>query len=252
MHRITPWRPGPANPEITQEELHLWLVRLDLPDQRVAMLSRTLSLDEQDRAERFRFGEDRRRFVVARGVLRTILSYYTGLPAVQLRFAYSPAGKPRLATEAGQPSPGLSFNLAHSGEMALYAICLNRRVGVDIERLRPGLAEEHIAERFFSPHEVAALRALSPEEQVPAFFRCWTRKEAYIKARGEGLAIPLNRFVVTFGPGEPAALLHTGDENEPPDRWFLHAFDAPPDYEAAVAADSKPSRIRYWLFSFDT
>ena len=252
MQEISPWRPGPANPEITQEELHLWLARLDLPDQRVAMLSRTLSPDEQERAQRFRFGEDRRRFVVARGVLRTILGSYTGLPPAQLKFAYSPAGKPGLDTKTGQHSASLSFNLAHSGEMALYAICLNRRVGVDIEQLRPQVAEEHVAERFFSPQEVAALRGLPPDEQGPAFFRCWTRKEAYIKARGEGLAIPLNRFVVTFGPGDPVALLHTGDQNESANHWFLHAVDAAPGYEAAVAADSQPSRVRCWLFSFDT
>lgn len=252
MRETSAWRPGPANPEITPEELHLWLARLDLPEEPVTDLYQTLSPDEQERARRFRFPEDRRRFVVARGVLRTILGSYSGLPAAKLRFTYSPAGKPGLASDSGQPSASLSFNLSHSGELVLYAICLNRRVGVDIEQVRPQLAEEHIAERFFSPQEVGVLRGLPPDEQIPAFFRCWTRKEAYIKARGEGLAIPLNRFVVTLGLAEPVALLDAGDVNEQAGRWFLHAVDAAPGYEAAVATDSKPSRVRYWLFSFDT
>ena len=251
MEETSPWRPGPANPKITREELHLWLARLDLPDRPVTVLYQTLSPDEQERARRFRFEEDKRRFVVARGVLRTILGSYTGLPPAQLKFAYSQTGKPGLDPETGQPSAGLSFNLSHSGELALYAICLDRRVGVDIEQIRPRIAEERIAERFFSPHEVNALRSLPPDEQAPAFFRCWTRKEAYVKARGEGLAIPLNRFVVTLGPGEPATLLDAGDEKEQATRWFLHAANVAPGYEAAVAADSKPSLIRYWLFSFD-
>jgi len=251
MQETSPWRPGPANPEITREELHLWLARLDLPDRPVAVLYQTLSRDEQERARRFRFGEDKRRFVVARGVLRTILGDYIGAPPALLRFAYSPAGKPRLAPETGQPTASLSFNLSHSGELALYAICLDRRVGVDIEQLRPRVAEEHIAERFFSPQEVVALRGLPPDEQAPAFFRCWTRKEAYVKAHGEGLAIPLNQFVVTLRPGEPATLLDTGDENEQATHWFLHAVDIDPGYEAAVAADSKPLLVRYWSFTFD-
>lgn len=252
MQEISPWRPGPANPEITRDELHLWLARLDLPDLPVGVLYQTLSPDEQERARRFRFGEDRRRFVVGRGVLRTILGSYTGAPPAQLRFAYSPAGKPRFAPETGQPAASLSFNLSHSGELALYAICLDRRVGVDIEQFRPQVAEDPIAERFFSPQEVDALRSLPPDEQAPAFFRCWTRKEAYVKACGEGLAIPLNRFVVTLRHGEPATLLDAGDENEQATHWFLHSVDIAPGYEAAVAADSKPSLVRYWLFSFDT
>ncbi len=252
MQETSPWRPGPAHFEITREELHLWLARLDPPIRSVSLLYQTLSPDEQDRARRFRFEEDRRRFVVARGVLRAILGAYTNLPPVQLRFTYSPAGKPELDPQTGHHSASPSFNLSHSGELALYAICLHRRVGVDIEQVRPRAAEEHIAERFFSPREVDALRSLPPDEQAPAFFRCWTRKEAYVKARGEGLAIPLNRFVVSLRPGEPAALLDAGDENEQATDWFLHAVYVAPGYEAAVASDSKPSLVRCWLFSFDT
>jgi len=252
MQDISPWRPGPARPEITREELHLWLARLDLPDQTVTLLYQTLSPDEQERARKLRFEEDKRRFVVARGALRAILGSYTGLPPAQVEFAYSPAGKPELAPEAGGTSASLSFNLSHSGEIALYAICRDRRVGIDIEMLRPRMAEEHIAERFFSPQEVDALRSMPPEDQVRAFFRCWTRKEAYVKARGEGLAIPLDPFVVTLRPNEPAALLDAGDENEQAVHWFLHAINVAPGYEAAVAVDSKPSLLRYWLFNFDT
>lgn len=245
------WEPGPAIPQLKPGELHLWLAHLDLPSHAVTRLHQALSADEQGRARKYRFADDARRFIAARGALRTILAAYTGLSPEAVKFDYSSSGKPRLAVEPSSPAGCLSFNLSHSGEFALYAIGLERRIGVDVELVRPQVAEERIAEHFFSPQEVDALRHLPPDEQVQAFFRCWTRKEAYIKGRGEGLAIPLNRFSVSLRPGEPAALLEPGDAGEESAHWSLHAVNVAPGYEAAVAVDEEPSLIRHWLFRFD-
>ncbi len=250
MHRKhLPWQPGPASPELAPDDLHLWLAQLDLSDHDVRALYQTLSPDEQARARKFQFADDTRRFAVARGALRAILSSYIGRSPKEVKFEYSSFGKPRLTAEPGQSAASFSFNLSHSGELALYAIGLQRRIGVDIEQLRPQIAEEHIAEHFFSPREVHMLRQLPPNEQVPAFFRCWTRKEAYVKARGEGLSIPLNRFDVTLRPDEPAALLSTADGIDEVSRWTLHAVDIAPGYEAAVAVEGEVTTLRQWLFS---
>ena len=245
------WQPGPASPQLAPGELHLWLARLDLPNHAVTALYETLSPDEQVRAQKIRYADDTRRYVVARGVLRTILASYTGLSPNELKFDYSAFGKPRLGAGIDRRAASLTFNLSHSGELALYAIGLRRQIGVDIEQLRPQIAEERIAEHYFSPQEVQALRQLPPDEQVSAFFRCWTRKEAYIKARGEGLSVPLNSFDVTLRSDEPATLLSVVGKRDEASRWSLHAVDVAPGYEAALAVEGELSSIRHWVFRLE-
>ena len=180
---------------------------LDQTQSQIQSFLHTLAADEQARAERFHFERDREHFIVARGVLRAILGRYLNRAPERLSFCYGAHGKPALAGEAG--ADAIRFNVSHSHGVALYAVTRGREVGIDLERIRFDLAVLEIAERFFSRREVATLRTLPTEAQRQAFFRCWTRKEAYIKARGEGLSLPLDQFDVSLAPGEPAALLGT-------------------------------------------
>ncbi|MFL5801639.1 MAG: 4'-phosphopantetheinyl transferase family protein [Roseiflexaceae bacterium] len=237
------WRHSPAWPALGRGEVHVWRAVLVQPNPVVQALWRTLDQGERDRAERFRFQRDRERFIVAHGLLRTILGGYLGGAAGQLRFCYGAYGKPELAPECGA---ALSFNLSHAHELALYAITRERAVGVDIEHMRPGIADIAIAERFFSPHEVAALQALPNAERGLAFFTCWTRKEAYIKARGEGLSLALDQFEVSLTPGAPAALLDVAGDQRERDRWELQALDPGPGYVAALAVEGHGWALHCW------
>lgn len=176
------------------DEIHVWHLSLGMPDLALTQAQATLARDELARAERLRAPHDRRRFIAAHGALRAILAgYYAREPSV-LRFASGPRGKPYLLDE-----PSLCFNLSHSGDLALIAIAREREVGIDVEQIRPERASMAIAERFFSPYESGILHALADDERIAAFFRCWTRKESYIKARGDGFGLPLDSFDVLVG-----------------------------------------------------
>lgn len=182
------WRLPPKSLALGIDEVHVWRAALDGAASHLQSLWQTLSLDERGRAERFHFRRDHDSFVVARGMLRIILGRYLNAEPDRLRFRYSHYGKPTLAGEFDEEA--LCFNLSHSDRLALYAITRGRKIGVDLERIRPDFADEQIAEQFFASGEVAALRALPLHAQQEAFFNCWTRKEAFIKARGEGLSLP--------------------------------------------------------------
>lgn len=229
------------------DEVHVWRASLDVEAPCIKKLQQTLSEDERARAERFYFQKDRDRFIVARGLVRSILGRYLDIEPGHVKFAYGPYGKPALAGESGVH--GIHFNLSHSDGLALCAIARGREVGVDLERLRPDFAAREIAERFFSPREVAILLAL-PENQWPkAFFNCWTRKEAYIKARGEGLTLPLDRFDVSVVPGEAAALLYVSGDPEESSRWSLQELVAGPGYVSALAVEGHGWRIKCWQWA---
>jgi 4'-phosphopantetheinyl transferase len=204
-------------------------------------LSALLNPEESERAARFHFEKDRAHFIVARGVLRTLLGLYLGSRPAELGFAYSPFGKPSLARETGVHP--VRFNVSHSGALALYVFTRGREVGIDVEHARADFAGDDIATRFFSAREVAALRAVAPALRTEAFFNCWTRKEAYIKAIGEGLSHPLDTFAVTLAPGEPAALLHSADASES-SRWTLRELNPAPGYAAALAVEGRGWKLR--------
>jgi 4'-phosphopantetheinyl transferase len=241
---IQPWADAPERPVIEPAEVHVWLARLDQPEAELRALSSLLSEDELERAGRFRFPRDREHFVAARGALREILSRYTGTRPRLLGFDYDRYGKPSLRGEAG--AFGLHFNVSHSGGVALYALARGRAVGVDVELVREEFAGFDIAERFFAEREVAALRALQPGERARAFFDCWTRKEAFVKARGEGLSHPLDRFAVSLAPGEAAALVWTGEDPREAERWSLSALPVGDSYRAALAVEGEATPLRLW------
>ncbi len=238
------WNPPPPALTLSSHDVHVWRTSLELSAEHVQRLRQTLAANEIARADRFYFERDRKRFTVARGVLRAILSCYLDVEPSQLGFSYSGYGKPALATAPGKDS--LRFNVSHSHELALYAITRGREVGIDIEHIRANVASDAIAERHFSSREVATLRALPAHLRREAFFTCWTRKEAYIKARGEGLSLPLDRFDVSLAPGEPAALLRTlGDPGEA-SRWALQALTPGGGYVAAVVVEGHDWQLTCW------
>jgi 4'-phosphopantetheinyl transferase len=215
------------------DEVHVW--RVDLRRD-LRALEPLLSEDEIARANRFRFGRDRRRYVAGRAVLRTVLGRYLRRDPASLAFRYGRYGRPELAE--------LSFNVSHSEDTAVVAVASGTEVGVDIERLRPEPAEEEVAERFFSPSEVEALRSLRRGEQPRAFLACWTRKEAFIKALGNGLSLALDSFDVTLRPGDAPALTRTAWSSSEPGRWGLFDLSARfPGHVAALAVRRPGARI---------
>ena len=191
---------------------------------------RLLSEEERARADRFVFAQHKRRFIHGRGRLRQILAGYLGVAPETLAFDASAYGKPTLTV-----APALHFNLSHSEDLAALGVSADAELGVDIEWIRP--LKEDIANRYFAPRECDALQALPAARQPRAFFECWTRKEAYIKASGEGLSLPLDSFEVAFGPGEEARFLRIdAPASQAPADWRLHSFEPAPGCVGAIAA----------------
>lgn len=219
----------------------MWRIRLEQPAEAQQRFLHTLNAEERARASRFHFEKHRRQFVVGRGALRTLLARYLETTPEAVRFSYGPYGKPVLDGEH-RNSP-LHFNASHSGELALYAFVQDYDVGIDVEYLNRDFASEEIAQRFFSAYEVRMLNALPATEKAAAFFRCWTRKEAYIKAIGSGLSHPLDTFDVTLAPNEPAALLRVQRDPESVRRWSMFDLDAGHGYAAALAVDGPVHRL---------
>ena len=238
------WSPAPRDLMLADNEVHVWRAQLELPLSRVEELRGILTDDELDSANRFSFEIDRQRFIAARGTLRSILSRYITIDPRHLRFYYNQYGKPFLAPEFS--SYLLNFNLSHAGSMALYAITRNMEIGVDVERVRADFEYEEIAERFFSANEVAILRTIPTEKKLEAFYNCWTRKEAYIKAHGKGLSLPLDSFDVSFAPWEPSIILITKDEPQESSHWTLLDLKPGPGYMGAFAVKGIGCGIRYW------
>ena len=238
------WQTAPTNLILAEDDVHVWRGSLERPLAEILHLHNCLSPDEQERANRFHFDKDRQHFIAGRGMLRHILSRYLHTPPEQLRFAYNQYHKPSLA--APFAAHKLYFNLSHSGELALYALAQQPEIGIDIERLRRNFAYEEVAERFFAPAETAVLRQMPADLKAQTFFNCWTRKEAYIKGHGMGLSLPLDSFIVTLQPGQPARLLTTRDDPAEAAHWTLQALMPGPGYVAAVAVRRVSFRLTCW------
>jgi 4'-phosphopantetheinyl transferase len=243
------WDAPPAALTLAPDEAHVWRATLDLPPAQIERLAYTLAADERARADRFRFEHLRRHFIAARGILRALLARYLDRDPRAIAFSYGPQGKPDLAVPDGDPA--LRFNLSHAHGLALYGFTRGREIGIDVEQIRPGVAQEAIAEHFFSPYETATLRALPVPLQGGAFFACWTRKEAYLKARGGGLSLDLAAFDVTLAPDLPAALLQTRDDPAQLARWTLTALDLGPGYAGALVVEGGGWRLRCWRWPDD-
>jgi 4'-phosphopantetheinyl transferase len=232
------WYPAPP-PPLEEHAAHVWRVALDDPA-RADALWPLLSADEQTRARHRLRDVHRRRFVVAHGALRVILSGYANTEPAALAFAVGEHGKPALSRTPGASDIGLEFNLSHSEDVALVAVTRARPVGVDVQRWSEGVSHLELAERFFSPQEREALRLLSPAPEMIAagFFAAWTRKEAYLKATGHGITRGLHHFDVTLAPGEGARLLADRLDREATERWSMTELAAGPGYSAALVVAS--------------
>lgn len=237
------WGPAPAALSLTDGVVHLWRAWLEPAPEVLRRLEAHLSEDERARAARFVFPVHRVRYAAGRGILRELLGRYLGRDPREVRFRYTAHGKPEL-DEPGHPP--LRFNLSNCEAMALAGFVRGREIGVDVEELRPMPDGAAIAERFFSAPEQAVFRALPPETRDQGFFNCWTRKEAYIKAVGEGLSMPLDRFDVAFAPGEPAALLATRPDPAQAARWTLREADPAPGWVGAVMVEGSGWTMECW------
>jgi 4'-phosphopantetheinyl transferase len=235
-----------AGLELPPGEIHVWSVALDAQPEEVERLAESLAADEWERARRFHFERHRRQYQVGRGALRELLGGYLGLAPGEVQFSYGPRGKPFLAGPAA--ASRLFFNLSNSHELALVAFLRDVEIGVDVEHLKPMPDLEQIAERFFSESERVALRQLPAHQKCDGFFNCWTRKEAYLKAVGEGLAAPLDSFDVTLLPGEaPRMLTLQGDAGRAA-RWFFQCFQPAPGYVGALAVEGGAWQVETFRF----
>jgi 4'-phosphopantetheinyl transferase len=211
----------------------VWLIDLDRPPLSARALERHLAPDERARAARFRFDVHRRRFATGRGLLRELLGRLLGAPPASLSFAYGEKGKPSL------PGTRLSFNLSHSQNAALVAVCRRRELGVDIEHMRRIDDVAMLVERFFAPREREIFAGLGETERLAGFYTGWTRKEAYVKARGDGLSLPTTAFEVEMAPGSEARLLRFEQEPGEVGRWTLAGLEPADGFLGAVAVEAR-------------
>jgi len=245
---------------LAENEVQLWRLDLEALAAGEDRWYKLLAADEQDRAMRFRFKRIRQQFVATHAVLRILLAGYLRTEPNTLTFFHSAKNKPAL----GPPyaDSGISFNVAHSGGVALLAFVRRRKIGVDVEQIRRDLDFVAI-HRFFAPHEQNQLAAVPADERLEAFFRCWTRKEAYIKAKGEGLSLPLDQFDVSLAARDTNALLSTRPDGSEAALWSLREVSAGPGYVAALCVaghdwslrcpsngpeDFEGSRQQYWSY----
>jgi 4'-phosphopantetheinyl transferase len=216
---------------LTPCQVQVWAVQLEASEDRFSQCLSCLSSDEKARAARFHFDEHRRAFILGRSVLRALLGELMETTPGQIQFSYGPKGKPGLVDSS---SP-IRFNASNSGNMAVYAFTEGCDIGIDVEQVRPVPEMDHIAKRFFASAETSELMALSERDRGQAFFNCWTRKEAYIKAVGDGLAVPLDSFHVTLRPGVAAEMLCVAGSIEAAKGWTMHDFAPAPEFVGAIA-----------------
>ncbi len=232
------WISPSVHPALSGDEVHVWRASLD--QQPAADYAGLLSSDEQTKAERFRFERERRRFIVGRGTLQIILGRYLNSPPENLVFEYGAHGKPGLLQME------LCFNLSHSEGIMLLAVTEKRAVGIDLESIRTDLDPGNLAEQFFSPTERAELEALPSNRKLASFFSGWTRKEAYLKARGDGMTYPWDQFSVSMDCGQPAQLLQVKDDPSELTRWSLRTLTPAPGYTGALVVEGHGWHVAQW------
>jgi 4'-phosphopantetheinyl transferase len=246
------WQVPPEEVTLSENEVHVWRASLTgensdkSENSRAYSLQHLLSIEERERAGKFYFERDRRNWVVAHGILRILLAQYLDTDPRTLRFETNAYGKPLLA--APHSGANLHFNLSHSGKLALYAFAFGRQVGVDVEYTRSGIDYEELARRYFSRHEYATVQSLPAAQREEAFFLGWSRKEAYIKARGKGVSIPLEQFDVSLTPGEPAKLLGSRENPPAPAQWSLYALAPGTGYVGALAVEGFGWHLSRWQY----
>ncbi len=238
------WPAPPSTLSMQTGTVHVWAWNYDCSAESLERYISLLSPDECLRMRRFRFKRDRFRYAVRHGVLRILLGRYIGLPPFSISFGQNEFGKPHLAPTS--TALGLTFNLSHTSHIALLAVATGCTVGVDVEEVRP--IEPGLVERYFSPHEQAALRALTGKGWLEGFFNCWTRKEAILKAEGTGLQIRLDAFDVTLNPKEQAAVVGVRTAAGFTSSWHLTELQPAPGFIGALASDTPPVKVICYRF----
>jgi 4'-phosphopantetheinyl transferase len=230
---------------LTSGEVHLWLAYYDrfagsgLPDGYLELLTD----DERVQMARFYFERDRLRYQVTRALVRTTLSRYTPIPAAQWRFTTNEYGRPTIAERHGYDACTLNFNVSHTHSLITLAVSREAAVGVDVENVTLRAAPIDLADRFLSRDEIAELRTLEPDRQQYRFFEYWTLKESYIKARGMGLSIPLDKFTFSY-PSDTTVVLHTdADLDDAPHRWTFWQIQPDPDYLLALCLEQRSAAV---------
>ncbi|HSG42930.1 MAG TPA: 4'-phosphopantetheinyl transferase superfamily protein [Anaerolineales bacterium] len=238
----TIWAHPPEDLALGSTQVDIWRVSIsDFASNSVRWMESILSVDEMKRAYRFLFEADRHRFVVSHTSLRDILSRYLYKSPQDIEFAANEHGKPVIS-----PPTKLDFNLSHSGDFALIGITHGKKIGVDVEKHRLDMEHKKIAQRFFSDKEISELQNLPDDQKITGFFNCWTRKEAYIKAHGLGLLLPLGDFDVSLSSNEPAVLRATRPDSQEALQWRLISVDVNPGYAGAVAVRGIDAECRFW------
>ncbi len=222
-------------------QVDVWLIPCEASNE-IDFATEWLSPEERARADRFHRELDRNRFRVTHTAMRMILAQYLDVGPQEVTFSCQIGVKPELASQF--KGTGIQFNLSHSSELALLGVARETVMGVDVEWINPQTPVDEIAERFFSPEEISLLNKLPVDERVEAFFSCWTRKEAYIKALGEGLSVPLDSFEVAFGSQRAARLVAVRDKPAELSRWSMYDLKVPEGYKAALVVEGTAHRIR--------
>jgi len=241
------WRPAIPGELISANEVHVWRACLDVSTLHYENLLGFLSADELQRAGRFRFERDQKRFIVTRGILRKILGSYIEKSPEKLRFEYTSKGKPVLAPNTGNVT--VHFNLSHSDAFALYAITRNQKIGIDIERIRDDVDFGQIANRFFSQGEIRSLEGVHENKLSEVFFQYWTRKEAFIKATGEGISFPLEQCDVSSIAGKVLSPVTLLNGNRKISSWCVQDIFPGSDYVAALAVEGYDWNLSRWHYS---
>jgi 4'-phosphopantetheinyl transferase len=235
------WLNPPDNLNLSDDEAHIWRADLKFNECFQTSFLKLLSPDEKSRAQKFRFTKDSRNFIIARGILRSLIGKYLKIKPAEISFRYSEFGKPGIAD-----NHSLQFNISHSKNIALFAFIKKLNVGVDVEFVNPDIEVKDIAEKFFSPNEVLNLYALPEKQHTLGFFNCWTRKEAFIKAVGEGLSFPLNKFEVSLEPDKPAKLLATDWEPKAVSKWSIFSMSPATNFVGSLAIEGVVEKIKFW------
>ena len=235
------WLNSPDNLILSEDEAHIWRADLDLDECFQGSFLKLLSPDEKKRARKFRFAKDSRNFIAARGILRLLIGKYLETNPAEITFQYSEFGKPGIAN-----NDSLRFNISHSQNIALFAFTKFFNIGIDVEFVNPNIEVKEIAARFFSTNEVKNLLALPEAQQTLGFFHCWTRKEAFIKAVGEGLSFPLDQFEVSLEPDKPAKLLATDWEPNAVSEWSIYSMSPGANFVGCVAIGGLIKEIKFW------
>jgi len=237
------WLTSPENIVLSPSEIHVWRANLDINLSLQKKFWTTLSDDEKRRAERFRFSHLRVHYIASRGILRQLLSRYLSVSTQSLRFEYGEQGKPSLAD-----FPHFQFNISHSENQLVLAFAQEITLGIDVEFINPKTDFEVIAPNFFSKNEADTLLAQVPEDRPQVFFNCWTRKEAFIKAKGGGLSIPLDKFEVTLLSNDTPRLLAIDWAPEEVENWSTFSFKTGEGFVGALMTDGEVKEVCFFDF----